>query len=1302
MKWEGKAMAFKCGQCGCASEQEAKFCPECGARSSFVSVESVDGLGPTSIGEMRTMAAGRKGGASSRAPGPMAAEASEPIEDRYELLNEIGRGGFAVVWKARDRKLGRMVALKRLLCEALSAPGWETTLGRFRREAEAIARMNHRNIVSVYDRGEDAKGPFIVMELVEGGSLRDHLREHGGKLPVEEAIRLVKGVAQGLSFAHRNNLVHRDVKPANVLLHRDPSAKSESERLVPKLVDFGLARSGGESELSMSGFGMGTPFYMPPEQRRDAKSVNHTADIYALGKTLYELVSGETPDNVDPSKIPSEAGLSDVIFKCVRSNPSERYFSADELLEALDGIGGVVRRDTSAAEGNVCPSCGSANVLDAKYCEACGAGMVRVCPECGRENSVNKGFCAGCGTSHAEFTKASEALGRMEKLSNEAKPGRVLKEFQSVVDCATLRGPKGADIARKLAEIGGQAQKTLDELTRLRADYQRAVDGADFAKAIALLGAVQEIDPGMPDYDATRAHLEVQLDDQRWAEALKGVEKADARFDRIQARTSLARYLEKHPAGRHVQDAKQVAERLDSRDRAEDWRKACEQIKHLELREAYEDAAAVCRKVGTSLPPCEERRAALAEAERLDGLAADRRDLAVWEGCYRDVKALIAEGSLGNAVLQLRSFLADHPDSRQKSRAQAEFDDVSVRYDSALSTQLEQIRQFLARQNLLPAKKALKNITQLCGRIPSPEARVLWDKMNAEAHQRDLFVAEAKEAAREERYEDAFAMIERARRRDVSDTTLDSLEGQYRALFEKSQIERQALRRRRVIVAQTIGALILIVVTGCLLFRGFWEVRFRLALASRNLPDAERAARWLPDSRTKPALADLDRYGKLRAKIMTELDGAGELMARFEPDKKQAVDRAVAVASKGRDLGKAVSLLIAAQGQLEPFEKCIHALQELDDRVKELLTSFLNGNAERLMLAECKSVQAEIAEARNESDVSECHRRLEDASRKLVEYQGRLKTIQEKHLLMQHAHEDCVAELKKLDHDPNVAYVRAGVNFLKERMKTIEVELPTTLAFAETTDSLQSLQTDVEAMNGRLQAIRSAKEDCESKRSSAAGLGAPRLLSQAWEKAEAEWRTVTPDLGDQVALIKLKDAAKQYESLGAEAARLSSQRARILEQTRRITNLIEKIRSQTLSQHAENDLRAIEVEVMAISPVEAAPQLFDGIEKKLGDVESRLGKHAEALVRLRGEWARFKQLDSSLSGDLDVLEQRDPKEYAAYVADRKAMEASRSLDDAGKLLADLVAKAEDLSMKADRIRRELSVPKQGGAQSSGN
>jgi eukaryotic-like serine/threonine-protein kinase len=205
------------------------------------------------------------------------------LEDRYELQELVGRGGMSSVYRARDRILGREVAIKVLHPQYATDSEY---VERFRREAQAVAKLAHSNVAVVIDRGEDDGRPYIVFEYVEGGNLKT-LIEREAPLPLERVIELGIQIARGLEHAHRGSLVHRDVKPQNVLLDRTGQVK---------LIDFGIARSSAEVRpgLTLTGTVLGSSDYIAPEQAQ-GRSVEERTDVYSLAIVLYELLTGELP-----------------------------------------------------------------------------------------------------------------------------------------------------------------------------------------------------------------------------------------------------------------------------------------------------------------------------------------------------------------------------------------------------------------------------------------------------------------------------------------------------------------------------------------------------------------------------------------------------------------------------------------------------------------------------------------------------------------------------------------------------------------------------------------------------------------------------------------------------------------------------------------------------------------------------------------------------------------------------------------------------------------------------------------------
>ncbi len=258
----------------------------------------------------------------------------------YEVLGELGRGGMGVVYRARQIALNRLVALKMILSGAHAGA---EDLERFRAEAEAVARLQHPNIVQVHEVGEHEGRPFFALEFCPGGSLDKKLA--GTPLPPEEAARMVELLARAVHAAHQHKVVHRDLKPANVLLAADGT---------PKIADFGLAKRLDEAGRTQSGAVMGTPSYMAPEQAGGrTKEVGPPADVYALGVMLYEMLTGRPPfkaatvmetlqqvmkDEPAPprrlrSKVPVD--LDSVCLKCLEKETRRRYASALELAEDL-------------------------------------------------------------------------------------------------------------------------------------------------------------------------------------------------------------------------------------------------------------------------------------------------------------------------------------------------------------------------------------------------------------------------------------------------------------------------------------------------------------------------------------------------------------------------------------------------------------------------------------------------------------------------------------------------------------------------------------------------------------------------------------------------------------------------------------------------------------------------------------------------------------------------------------------------------------------------------------------------------
>jgi serine/threonine protein kinase len=286
----------------------------------------------------------RQGGDSGNLPVDNPPRDAMDSVGNYDLVEKIAEGGMGAIYRARQRDTGEIVAIKIMPPHMAANP---VLLKRFEQEFRAASRLNHPNIVRAIDYGEASHSPFLVMEFVEGESLGEKL-EREGPMAESDAIRVIAQVAQGLHRAHKQNLVHRDVKPDNILIRSDG---------VAKLADLGLVKEiEADLNLTKTGRGLGTPHFMAPEQFRDAKGADIRCDIYSLGATLYQMVTGELPfksngpldawmkkvnNQLTPpqSIVPSlSERVCKAILRAMDPAPKERPLTCREFVEDLTGV----------------------------------------------------------------------------------------------------------------------------------------------------------------------------------------------------------------------------------------------------------------------------------------------------------------------------------------------------------------------------------------------------------------------------------------------------------------------------------------------------------------------------------------------------------------------------------------------------------------------------------------------------------------------------------------------------------------------------------------------------------------------------------------------------------------------------------------------------------------------------------------------------------------------------------------------------------------------------------------------------
>ncbi|MEP6491226.1 MAG: protein kinase [bacterium] len=276
------------------------------------------------------------------------ARLARALAPSYEMEVEIGRGGMAIVYRARDTRLKRGVAVKLLPPDLAFRADTRT---RFLREAETAARLSHPNIVPIYTVDERDGLVYFVMALVQGGSVGDRLRQSGA-LPIADARRILREVADALGYAHRNGVVHRDIKPDNVLLDADTGRAM--------VTDFGIARAaseeGGASRLTATGAAIGTPAYMSPEQCAGDREIDGRSDLYSLGTVAYQMLAGDPPfsGGNTPSIMmkqvterPAPIGqrrsdlpgdLERIVMRLLEKDPANRFATGEDLVAALDGV----------------------------------------------------------------------------------------------------------------------------------------------------------------------------------------------------------------------------------------------------------------------------------------------------------------------------------------------------------------------------------------------------------------------------------------------------------------------------------------------------------------------------------------------------------------------------------------------------------------------------------------------------------------------------------------------------------------------------------------------------------------------------------------------------------------------------------------------------------------------------------------------------------------------------------------------------------------------------------------------------
>ena len=408
-------------------------------------------------------------------------------DGRYELLSKLGEGGMGSVWRAKDLKLKREVAIKRI--RGAISPALQE---RFLRETRALTGLSHPNVVTVFDAGEDSYGNYLVMELVSGKTLAQHLKE--GPIDPSQSVDLFCAMCRGMSHAHKRGVIHRDLKPSNVMLNDDG---------VARILDFGLVRLEGSGDLSLSGVGMGTLDYASPEQKQDGGAADERSDVFALGLVFYELLTGRRPSPMHLHKI--ERPWRDVLERATEPEPAQRYASMDEMLAEVESAKvaltheAVMTQAMGKEDDLRCPKCRLVNSLEAKFCRSCRESLRQPCPACNAQVRTGLKHCDQCTADIKLVRECREVLAAVPQRLQEG----LVSETASMVQTLQQKMRSGA-----LGDAAGELDKSAQAC--LQKCGEQAKQGREISRKAAELEDSESYEEAQSAWSQA-ADLDVEL-----------------------------------------------------------------------------------------------------------------------------------------------------------------------------------------------------------------------------------------------------------------------------------------------------------------------------------------------------------------------------------------------------------------------------------------------------------------------------------------------------------------------------------------------------------------------------------------------------------------------------------------------------------------------------------------------------------------------------------------------------------------------------------------------------------------------
>jgi serine/threonine protein kinase len=1281
---------MSCNQCDKALSEGSRFCPECG--SSVSSDSAMDEQGDLSIGHHKTM--GSAPASPNRPPSDMlsigdmptgrysASPKSEPpvatgivVGGRYEVREKIGQGGFAEVYKVFDLQLKRYSAMKKLL-----ATGRSSKLGieRFHREAVAIGGLNHRNIVTVhdFDQGQD---PYIIMEYVDGGSLRDLLRSDE-RPSLEDGLELFRGVANGLAYAHRKKLVHRDIKPANILIDKDQG------ELTPKIVDFGLAQIAGSSDLSVSGYGMGTIYYMPDEQHRDAKNVDHRVDIYALGKVLYEILTGDVPNTIDQDLIPQPPIFAEVINKCTKTKPEDRYFGVDEILAALgdtvpgEATGKLKRKEAvSLDQINGCSSCGSDNPESARFCEGCGQGLVRNCPECEQETRVQVPFCASCGTDIDSYEQVRDALDKMKTQAASKHFGRVVKAFGLLPNDPKWGGKKGAGLWRDAKRLYADAVEKLERLKILEAKLKTAEDANLFGDALNAIQEIVSLSSDAEKYEVHVEQLEFYRDQSDWEDTEAAAQALLGSNSFEDAKELISTYQDTHPAGHFSSEVDALEQDIESQRLEWVWGEACLGADRFQQEGNLEKAAWVYESFLKSEPGHDQAEVA---QERFSQLGEDllrQKSFEEWDAARRDAADSVEQGKHSAALETLATFIAKDSSGPHATDAQQYLDQCQEDAARLMRGYQQQGDAGLRQGNLAEVESAVAAAKNLDAK--NKIARDLTLALVKRRKRVAVLRQAATEAFTEDKWTKAVKSIQEATGLDRSDSSLANLEMKY--------VGTRDSRRRRLI--GTWSAAIVLIMVGLFSHaanRAVWKHRFSKAVEQRDLVKAKDIAEGhLPASVSQNALDGLVQLLDLHSQVSARYESNQELFAQFETHKQTVIDDLLAKAQQPGDIQDALEDLASADESLKNFETRAASLRLIKDQVDKSYASLQIMNLSRLLPDDFSRMEQSLVNAKACTELGLAEQIFKEVLIEIGNCEPRLSALNELYSTLATAHKGNEAEIEVLRRHPLASHIREDSEMIMSGWNNVDSMLKSSFDFDSINEKTQRLTNEIRDLNVRVEAFRKSHALFHGLFNQVLASNTSRLVPDEWERmaAAAEDAKILRNLDDSLAAYKALNA--QAQQLLPQLKRRHDLEMKISSANSDIKKRMADMRKHALVRHLALTLSDLKLNFQRSGKGADDPDQFEAVWPRLEACQQATLSASMSLDVASARTQTLRMIQGSLAPDLADIKTLAPEEYIRFRQILSIAERSKDIATYSGSIQDAVEQAERMSVLVDEKRR---------------